>query len=1216
MLVRTWAHGGERALGKLFEFQAKLAGWLAFAADRLAPNPTNSDGGSEFVDLAPTDKADEAGVYSAALTWATNNHRVRNIALTGPYGSGKSSIIKSFLKGYKRRVLPISLAAFLPEDASTDVPIGRQEIERSILQQMLYGADANRLPLSRFKRIQSPGVLSGFASLCIFVGIIAIWHLFQKRDAILTGAYFRPFDATNWHNLLAFGIGCLFLWRIVHYIYVASFGVSLKSISLKDIEITPKAATEESILNRHLDEIIYFFQSTKYDLVVIEDLDRFNNTEIFVSLREINSLVNANSGVKRPVRFLYALRDDMFVNTDRTKFFEFIIPVIPIINSSNSIDKMLEQGKRLSLDKRLNRQFLREVSRYLDDLRLIQNIFNEYAIYVSNLEPEDETNLDANKLLAVLIYKNICPSDFENLHRGKGNLAGILHAHDQLVTATEAKYQAEISRLEELIDIGERQLPHDLDELRRSYAMALIEFIPENYTHVSLERSNFIPINTLSKSDRLDKFIESNQIFVSNNQGYSTHISVSGVQAKVDPHKPFSKRKEDVEKKATAFRDATSKSIRELRAKSSSIRMTKFNEMLRENSEELDSLFDVFADSRELARYLVLEGYLDDTYYQYTSLFHSGRLSPSDNKFLIRIRSYSNPDPDFQIDNPREVIAEMRDEDFSRNYVLNVKIVDGLLTDASSYAMQTSRLLHYIASDFEGCGQFLKAYYAQGVAVARLMAELTRASPSFALDAIASSANLMHVARIISHLTDTQLTSLVGKLPALTEFISQNLAGILEQGVDFPPERLKQLEVETVDLAAVAAYPGFLRVLFESGLYAITIDNLNFIFRSILLVDDEEGPSERNYTAILESGSQPLLKKVDGQFGEYFENVLLQLPENRRESVEAVLRVVARDELEIEPLVSFLERQSTLLPSLGDVPDRLHVALFEIEKIQPTWENCLIFQKSEDYDAEVLTNFLNEGTSIEALRASQMPEEPEGQSLREFVFENDDLTDDAYAAYLHALTYKLEAFPESVALGKMKILVDRNLVTFSADNLSRLEDNPALSIAFIVNNLDDFFEVQEKCDLDDDFKQKLLEAEVDDETRLQMLATMNLDILPESPERAALVGDVLARTRTTIDNLNVDAARAVILNAQSAEIQISLLNLLHGIFNLEQVKEILRLMPSPLPDIKLGGHTLRLANTPLNVDLVIWLEARGIISSWSRETSFLVDRIRINLFRK
>ncbi|MDR6625704.1 P-loop NTPase fold protein [Caulobacter segnis] len=386
-----------------------LAGWLIKAADWLVRDVKQPANETKFVDLAPTDNADPQGVYAGALTEATNNPRVMNIALTGPYGSGKSSIIKSFLKKYRRPALQISLAAFLPDAAPQQERVSRQEIERSILQQMLYGADANRLPLSRFKRIHAPGSLSILASLISALGLVACWYVIQHHDAVATGKYFQPISLKNWLNLSAFAIGLLFFWAVVHRIYIASFGISLKSISLKDIELTPNAATEESILNRHLDEIIYFFQCTKYDLVVIEDLDRFNNSDIFVTLREINGLINANSGVKRHVRFLYALRDDMFINTDRTKFFEFIVPVIPIINSSNSVDKVIEQGKRLSLDRKLNQQFIKEVSIYLNDLRLIQNIFNEYAIYFSNLETEGETNLDPNKLLAVLIYKNIFP---------------------------------------------------------------------------------------------------------------------------------------------------------------------------------------------------------------------------------------------------------------------------------------------------------------------------------------------------------------------------------------------------------------------------------------------------------------------------------------------------------------------------------------------------------------------------------------------------------------------------------------------------------------------------------------------------------------------------------------------------------------------------------------------------------------------------------------
>ena len=222
----------------------------------------------------------------------------------------------------------------------------------------------------RFKRIRSPGFWSIFKTLFILIGLASTTYVFLNRQALIAGTFLSPLDLSNWLHLGSIALVSLFLWMTIHHFYVVSFGLSLKSISLKDIEIKPASDAGESILNRHLDEIIYFFQSTDYELVVVEDLDRFNDADIFVTLREINSLVNANAGVTRQIRFLYALRDDMFVNTDRTKFFEFIIPVIPIINASNSIDMVLDQGKRLALTERLNRQFLREVSRYLSDLRL------------------------------------------------------------------------------------------------------------------------------------------------------------------------------------------------------------------------------------------------------------------------------------------------------------------------------------------------------------------------------------------------------------------------------------------------------------------------------------------------------------------------------------------------------------------------------------------------------------------------------------------------------------------------------------------------------------------------------------------------------------------------------------------------------------------------------------------------------------------------------
>lgn len=1217
----------ERSLANLSNLRTKLADWLISSAKWLEKRPGEENREPRFVDLAPTDQADEAGVYSAALTEATDNPRVMNIALTGPYGSGKSSIIQSFLKKYDRDVLQISLAAFLPDAASTagnegqqgtersTSTVSRQEIERSILQQMLYGADANRLPLSRFKRIQSPGRWASVASLFTVLGLVACWQLIQKRDAIMSGAYFLPVAPGNLSNLLIFVIGAGFLWLVFHRIYIASFGISLKSISLKDIEISPSAVTEESILNRHLDEIIYFFQSTSYDLVVIEDLDRFNNPEIFVTLREINSLVNANAGVKRKVRFLYAIRDDIFVSTDRTKFFEFIIPVIPIINSSNSIDKVLEQGKRLSIDSRLDKQFVREVSRYLNDLRLIQNIFNEYAIYAANLEPEGETNLDATKLLAVLIYKNVFPSDFEKLHRGNGNLAELLQGHDRYIAATEAKLTAEIGRLEAFVEASDRQLPKDLDELRSIYAMALIDVLPDGTASVGANQNSLIPVRGLSKSESLETLLALDNVWISNPYQGLQRMSLGGLAAKLKAGVTFAERKALIEDRSAASRSSVAKAIAELRTKLSRIRMMKFNEVLREGSELLDGMFEAFGDNANLARFLVLEGHLDDTYYQYTSLFHSGRLSPSDNKFLIRIRGFSNPDPTFQIDNAREVILAMRDEDFGRDYALNVRIVDCLLADPTSYPAQTSRLMGYIASDFDACEKFLLAYYASGTAVPTLLSRLASNWQGLVQRILASPAAPTHVARILSHLPSRQLGTIAEGHPELMDFLASDLPTVLALGIDIAPERLQSLDFEVADLSKLEPHPGFVGMVYENGLYELSVGNLEFVFDAVLRIVGDGRSRESNYTLVLEAGSEPLLSKVEGQFGEYLEHVLLQLPDNRSEAAPAMLRVLAHADVDRDLVLRFLECQTTLLPDIDQVPADYRAAVVEMGRIEPTWENCLRFIGQEEFDPDVLTGFLDRPHAIATLGQHELPTGDAAFPLRKFVVENDALSHQAYKAYLKILPTRFKSFPDGLGAEKRKALVECNRVTFSASTLAQLEDDVALAAAFAACNIDEFFRLEDELDASEDLKQRLLETDITDDSRLRIIRSMDLSVLHEAHALAALVGRILARTGDVVPDMDAEAIRAVVLRSRPLETQITLFNMFQDRLEDAEVRDLLALLPDPMPDIRPGWTTPRIEGSEVNRAFASWLQDRKFISSW-KQGGFFDDDIRLNMFRK
>ena len=1173
----------------------------------------------KFIDLAPTDEADKEGVYAEALNYATNNERVFNIALTGPYGSGKSSIIKSFLKRYQRPTLNISLAAFVPGVDAASKEIHRQEIERSILQQMLYGADANRLPLSRFKRIRSPGFWSIFKTLYILIGVAATAYVFFNRQAVIAGSFISPLAVSNWLHLGSIALAGLFLWMMIHHFYVASFGLSLKSISLKDIEIKPASDTGESILNRHLDEIIYFFQSTDYELVVVEDLDRFNDADIFVTLREINSLVNANAGVKRQIRFLYALRDDMFVNTDRTKFFEFIIPVIPIINASNSIDMVLNQGKRLALIERLDRQFLREVSRYLGDLRLITNIFNEYAIYVANLEADEQNLLDANKLLAVLIYKNVYPKDFEDLHRGGGNLAKILARHDEFVAQGEAAHRSEIAALEQRTVAAELQTPADLRELDQIYAMALIEQLPDNVGQINVDGQPWISLRQLPQQDPFEPWISAGrlnyQILQPYGQPSNRQVQLAGIEDKVDPERTYSQRREEILEKSDARRLENQRRIAELRAAISKLRTMKFNELFRVRPESVENLFEGTEENVELARFLIMEGYLDDTYYQYTSLFHSGRLSPHDNKFLIQIRAFITPDPDFQIDNAKEVIDAMRETDFGQGYVLNVSLVDCLLSDQGRYSDQITKLLGHISTEFDMCEDFLEAYYARGKQVPVLLTRLTAFWERFITTALSGPRAVSHATRLVAGLSEETLHAQAAgdDLPA---FVSERLPEILAHVPELPPQRLQLLDFEVKSLSAIGDHPSIARAMVEDGLFELSVENIEHVYLHILGGSNLEALRTRNYTTLKSVGSDILVGRIERDFEAYLDDVLLKLEGNCHEDISSILAILRRNDVDHESLREFVERQSVLVPELSEVPEQLHAMLFELRKISPSWENCLAFLRGDGFDDEHLTSYLDSAGVRAVLLEKPIPADSASRPLREFLLNAAALSDPAYADYVGALPQPCKEFPESLEISKRRILINQRKITFTKESFDDLAGEGELQVIFVTKNIESYLDKPDTFALDDDFLANVLQAEITDEQKASVIGLMDLGAVVNLPERAALLGPIMDRVSSDLSKLNADVAKSLIAHSAPVSTRISILNKVSAALTDDDVREVLADLPLPYSEIKTGYYTTRLDSNSENMTLLGWLDSRNIISSWKVDKGFFTEYLRVYLYRR
>ena len=246
------------------------------------------------------------------------------------------------------------------------------------------------------------------------------------------------------------------VWAISQIIFDFSSEYSIKGIKLSsNVDIQKEEGAGESIFNKNLDEIMYFFETTEYRLIFFEDLDRLDDRTIFVHLRELNNLLNSNETIKEKVVFVYAVKDDIFTKEDRTKFFDFIIPVIPIINSTNSgevLQQFLNEAKEHGIEHAISQDFVLDVSPYIADMRILRNIYNEFVVYKSILRAGQGVELKDEQMLAIIIYKNLCPSDFADIQNEQGVIKQAFEDKYKFVSEEKSRLQIEINELSNSID--------------------------------------------------------------------------------------------------------------------------------------------------------------------------------------------------------------------------------------------------------------------------------------------------------------------------------------------------------------------------------------------------------------------------------------------------------------------------------------------------------------------------------------------------------------------------------------------------------------------------------------------------------------------------------------------------------------------------------------------------------------------------------------------
>lgn len=1172
---------------------------------------------NKFDSLAPkTLNPENVKTYLEALNEGIDNEDVKNIALTGPFGCGKSSIIKTFEESAKRKykILSISLAAFKGEDENGQAPSDTKSLDRlielSVLQQIFYHVRPNKIPDSRFKRIRNLNLkrlILYSIGLTIWLMVIGLLFKFQFIEQSISLELEK--DTIAIIKQVAFSIFLLGVSLIIGRVLRALNNAKFNKLNVQKGEIELNSNIDQSILNKHLDEILYFFERNKYNVIVIEDLDRFESPDIFTKFREINTLLNHSEQVKHKIVFIYAVKDDIFKGKDRTKFFDLIIPVIPVINLSNANEKLKERIRKINSTNQPEDQFMDDISLFIDDMRLLNNVCNEYLIYKDNLSDK----LNQEKLLAMIVYKNARPDDFVDLHNGKGKVHKILNSKKKFVERLVEDIDNKIDAINEEISKIEQETIDDLYELRAIYIYAIHCLSNNNVVYVMVENQR-VPVSLLNKKETFDSLVNStfqllNQQAINiNNNNYR----ISHLEEYTKSNLTFREREALILKKNNGKVDELQSELEELRSKKNKLTSYTLKQMFDEI--DLAPQLDESYRQDKLMIFLIRNGYIDEQYYDYISYFHEISMTRNDHEFLQSVKSEVPNDFSYKLTNLDTLVKKIQLSYFGKESILNFDLVDFIFHDIVKYRPQGEEIIKLLSNEKKISIEFLDQYFQSENRVNSLVRHLcmkwegfwifidqktdyTQNKKNQYLLLIIQNADFDDIRRINK---DAVLSNYIeGKYYFLSLVANEELKEKLKRVIQGLQIKFKVLVSPTPDTFQLFKF------IYENNHYEINQENI-----SIILNENYEDLSNKelnkcNYTVILKSGCNKLIEYVYNNINVYVENVILRLENNRFESEESVIELLNHERLNESSKEGVVKKLEVSISDLANIFN-YNVMAWAVQhsKIAFTWNNVNVYYKSyEDEELDQnLINFLNQEKVYNTLSKSHLHELNESEAQVEEISMAlalcDDLTTESYERLMGSTNHTWENLNfTNLSKEKVRFLVDSKFLNLSVGNYDKLNTHyPTEHINLLAKHFEKFvksfhdYEVSNK-----DFKLLLSHQELSKSQKIQLIKKLNEEGIVLDRYLANVVCRILANSDYV--PLYLYFLESVFEFSDSNDDRIKLFNLNVDRFADDKAQTLVSMLSDPYHKLLKSRKRSKIENNPTNLEFAKNLERKKIISS-------------------
>lgn len=1021
----------------------------------------------KFERLTPTDSVDLA-VYEEAIDYVFENPDIKNVAISGAYSAGKSSVLASYKKNHSSlRFLHISLAHFQSPSEKYEPEVKESVLEGKILNQLIHQIPSDKIPQTNFrvkKRIKTGSIIvKTLETITLLTAIIYFLCFNQWKSYVLTlpKNWFKTILELSTHPYALMIDGIIVIGLLWFFIYglikIQKNKNVFRKLNLQGNEIEIFEESDDSYFDKYLNEVLYLFENADADVIVFEDMDRFNANRIFERLREVNTLANIQlqKENKKMLRFFYLLRDDIFVSKDRTKFFDYIMPVVPVVDGSNSYDQFISHFKKSGFFEKFDESFLQGLSLYIDDMRLLKNIYNEFVIYFNRL---NITELDCNKMLAIIAYKNLFPRDFSDLQLSQGFVYALFDSKDSFI-------EEETKRLNEQI----AEKIHEIDMAKNEH----FKTIEELNVYFDTKR----PVDYWGHKGSLS---QENQIEYTNRKKALEH-RLNNTIPKIEDEKSILER-ELILLKSKQLKDIITREninfIFSVTSTNEIGEVTQFNEI--KSSEYFD-----------LLKYLIRNGYIDETYADYMTYFYENSLSRIDKTFLRSVTDRKAKEYTYQLKSPQMVVSRLRLVDFDQEEILNFSLL--------TYLLRTQTNIEYLERFLDQLKEtnnfkFIGAYFDVTSEMHSFIKYLNIRWPEAFCTALGEQALSDRQIRKYSiysiYYSDEGTIALVNKDNCLCNYISNSIDYLAIDNADINKliRGFKLLGVCFVGFDYETLDKDLFYAVYQESLYVINAENLKLIQMKILGISNDNDIVHKNYTLLLSHPDSAITQYINRNINEYFGIVLQICGGVILDDENTVVLVLNNSELINEHKLAYISALRTTIVFISEVNDHaLWAELLDAGIVQYSERNVMdsfnVLKLSES-----VISYINR-CNLE-LDFSKLKDE---ESIKEKLFENvikcGSILNSKYEQILVSLGFYYDDFDLlNIPSDKLTILINTNIIRMTANNLSFLRDNyPDHKFCFIHKNIDGYADIMSGDLFSQEELLEILTWDISDELKIKLL---------------------------------------------------------------------------------------------------------------------------------